>query len=607
MRRLRHRAFAFLTLVWGVAAFAQGDQPWLRDYTKPASPFPRIYRPYLPWHVAAPDFANSDAAPLLIQNGKLQLSMAQLVAAVLDNNLTIVAARYNPSIAQTELLRARSGASPRGVDAAVIPTEVFAGAQGGSILSGAGNAFVSGAGASSAGGITGAASQVLIRPAGLFDPSLSLNFSVDHTNSPLNSLVVAGVPEVTTGTGAFTVGYSQAFPTGTSFSLSYGMQRQGSTQRFLLYDPRFTPGFTFSVTQQVLNGFGPAVNKVLIKVAENEQSIERDSFRRQVITTLATAQNAYWDLVAAQAAVRAAQQALDAAQQLETNNKMKVEIGTMASLDLATAESQTASSRRDLIVAQTNLTNTELLLKSQFSKNLDDAFASATIETTDTFPDPDNNPPPNLQEAVQIANKNRPDISVAEGNIKSQNDVLPFIRSALKPTLNIYGLVSTVGLYNFFGTAFTEAIHFKYPQIAFGMNLTFPLRNRQAQADDVRSQLELRQAQDTLVRTRNQVEVDVQNALIALTQSKAQVAAARETVRLEQQKLSDEQTKLTAGLSTSYNVVLIQRDLFTAQLAEVQANAAYAKARVTLDQAMGTTLERNHITLDDALKGRLHS
>src|SRR5581483_8609816 len=211
-------------------------------------------------------------------------------------------------------------------------------------------------------------------------------------------------------------------------------------------------------------------------------------------------------------------------------------------------------------------------------------FASASIETTDMFPDPDNNPPPNLQEAVQIANKNRPDISVAEGNIKSQNDVLPFIRSALKPTLNVYGLVSTVGLYNYFGTAFTEAIHFKYPQIAFGMNLTFPLRNRQAQADDVRSQLELRQAQDTLVRTRNQVEVDVQNALIALTQSKAQVASARETVRLEQQKLSDEQTKLTAGLSTSYNVVLIQRDLFTAQLAEVQANAAYAKARVTLDQ-----------------------
>jgi len=99
----------------------------------------------------------------------------------------------------------------------------------------------------------------------------------------------------------------------------------------------------------------------------------------------------------------------------------------------------------------------------------------------------------------------------------------------------------------------------------------------------------------------------VQNALIALTQSKAQVAAARETVKLEQEKLADEQTKLASGLSTSYNVVLIQRDLLTAQLAEVQANAAYAKARVTLEQAMGVTLDRNHITVDDALRGRVRS
>jgi len=609
MNRQLRRWMASLAILSGcplAALAAQTDGQSPSDYSKPASPFPFIYRPYQPWRVAHPDLSNSDSAPLAVQNGKLQLSMARLIAAVVDNNLTVAAFRQYLAIAQTELMRARSGASPRGVDAAQIPSEVFAGAQGGSILAG-GNAGAGGGGASNAGGITGAASAVVIRPAGLFDPTLGLSFSHDHTNNPLNTLVVAGVPSVSTGTNAFSINYSQAFTTGTSFTLNYGLQRQGSTQLRLLFDPAFTPGFNFTVNQQLLNGFGFAVNKALIKVAENEQQIERDSFRRQVITSLTTAQNAYWDLVAAQAAVRAAQQAVEAAEALEANNKRQVEIGTMASLDLVTAQSQTANSRRDLIVAQTSVSNAELQLKSQFSKDLDDAFASATIETTDMFPNPDNAPLPSLEEAIAIANKNRPDVGVAEGNIKSQKDVLPFIQNALKPNLNIYGLVSTVGLYNFFGTSFTEAIHFKYPQVAVGIQLTFSLRNRQAQADEVRSQLELHQAEGTLVRTKSQIEVDVQNALIALTQSKAQVAAARETVRLEQQRLSDEQTKLAIGLSTSYNVVLIQRDLLAAQVAEVQASAAYAKARVTLDQAMGVTLERNHITLDDAIQGRVRS
>ena len=176
------------------------------------------------------------------------------------------------------------------------------------------------------------------------------------------------------------------------------------------------------------------------------------------------------------------------------------------------------------------------------------------------------------------------------------------MKNALLPNVNVFALVNNVGLYNVFGTAFSEAIQFKYPQFAFGVTISFPLHNRQAQADDIRSRLELQQSRDTLVRTQSQIEVDVQNALIAATQSKAQVAAARQAVRLEEQLVQAEQTKLAAGLSTSYNVILVQRDLFTAQLAEVQARDAYAKARVTLDQAMGVTLENNHVSLDDALR-----
>ncbi len=575
----------------------------LPDYTRAIKPFPSIFKPYEPRRIPSAAFRNSESVPLAVEDGKLRLSLAQLVAAVVENNLTIAAARYFPSIAQTDLLRARSGASPRGVDASVVPSGVFSGAEGGSILGTAGGG--SGGGSSNPGGITGSAGRVSIRPSGLFDPTLSFNVSKDRTASPLNSLVVAGVSSVTTSTVAFSANYVQAFATGTSFTVSYGLQRQGSTQLHLLFDPAITPGFTMTVSQQLLNGFGFDVNRALIKVAQNEQKIERESFRQQVTAALVSAENAYWDLLAAQQAVRAAEQARAAALKLEDDNRKQFLAGTMANLDVITAESQVAASERDLIVARTLVQNAELQLKGMLSQNLEEPLASAAVEITDAFPEADAAPIPTQEQAVATAMANRPDLAVAEGNIKSQQDVLPFIRNALLPNFNVFGLVTTVGLYNVFGTSFVEAIHFRYPEVAVGLTVSFPVRNRQAQADDVRSRLTLRQSKDTLVRSKSQVEVDVQNALIAVRQAKAQVAAARESVRLESAKLDAEQKKLANGLSTSYNLILAQRDLFTAELAEAQARDAFAKAGIALDQATGVTLEANHVSLDAALRGRL--
>jgi outer membrane protein len=589
-----------LTLCCAAARSADFALP---DYSRPVKSFPSIFKPYEPRRIPLAAFRNSDHAPLSIEDGKLRLSLAQLVAAVVENNLAIASARYFPAIAQTELLRARSGASPRGVDASEIPSGVFSGAEGGSILGSAGGG--SGGGSSNPGGISGAAGRVSIRPSGLFDPTVSINVSKDRTASPLNSLVVAGVSSVTTSTVAFSANYVQAFSTGTSVTLSYGLQRQGSTQLHLLFDPAITPGFTATVSQQLLNGFGFDVNRALIKVAQNEQKIERESFRQQVTTALVAAENAYWDLLAAQQAVRAAQQARAAALKLEEDNRKQFLAGTMANLDVITAESQVAASERDLIVAQTAVQNAELQLKGMLSQNLDEPLASATIEIADTFPEAGETPIPTQEHAVATAMANRPDLAVAEGNIKSQQDVLPFIRNALLPNFNVFGLVTTVGLYDVFGTSFVEAIHFRYPEVAFGLTVTFPVRNRQAQADDVRSRLVLRQSKDTLVRSKSQVEVDVQNALIAVRQAKAQMAAAREAVRLERAKLDAEEKKLANGLSTSYNLILAQRDLFTAELADAQAGDAFAKAGIALNQATGVTLETSHISLDEALRGRL--
>jgi outer membrane protein TolC len=607
----RMKPYKIATIVLGasVPLLAQ-DLPPARDaaiapdYSVAAKVFPSVAKPYVSRYVPHPNLSNADNARLEVQDGKLRLSLAQVAAAVVQNNLTVAGARYYPAAAQTDLLRARSGQSPRGVDQSTIPSGVFAGATGSSILGSAGGG---GGGASNAGGITGSASAVNVGPSGVFDPSLSVSFSLDRTPSPLNTLVVAGVPQVTTHTAAASVRYSQAFPSGTSISASYGFQRQTSTQLHLLYDPAFTPGFTFTVAQQLMNGFGYKVNRALITVAENEKAIEKESFREQVITALVSAENAYWDLISTRESVRTAEQALSVADQLYRNNLRAFDAGVMARLDVVNAEAQVAASQRDLTIAQTNREIAELNLKSMISTNLEEPFESAEIETTDTFPEPDSDKLPSLAEAVAIAQKNRPEVSIANGNIKSQQDVMPFLDNALLPNVNVFGLVNTAGLYNVFGTSMVDNFDFKYPQFAVGLSVSFTVRNRQAQADEMRSRLELKQSQDTLVRTKSQIEVDVQNALIGVELGRAQVRAARGAVRTNEDKTDAERKKLTAGLSTSYNVILVERDLFAAQLAEVQARDTYAKAKVALDQAMGISLDTNHINIDEALRGTLRT
>lgn len=574
--------------------------PTLPDYSKAARVFPRVDLPYRNRPVDKGILANAPNDLLEVHDGKLRLSMAQVISLVVQNNLTVAGARYYLSEAQTDLLRARSGASPRGVDQATIPGGVFAGAQGGSILGTAGG---SGGGASNAGGITGSASAVRISPSGTFDPTFGVSFSVDRTDSPLNSVRVSGIANVTTNTEAATFSYSQAFPSGTSISASYGVQRQGSTQLGLLFNPAYTPGFTATVSQQMLNGFGYKVNRALIEVAQNEQGIERQSFKQALITAIASAQNAYWDLLSARESVRSAEQAVSVSQDLFNNNRRAFEAGVMANLDVLNAQSQLAASHRDLIIAQTNLQYAELNLKNMISENLDEPLASATIETTDGFPDADTDQIPGLTPSVEVAEKNRPEIAISKGNIKSEQDALPFIKNALLPTVNSFFLINTAGLYNLFGTSFWDNVTFKYPQWSVGLTISLPARNRQAQADDIHTRLELRQMQDSSVRAQSQVEIDVQNALIAMRQGKEQVRAAHEAVLLEEQQSESEQKKLAAGLSTSYNVVLVERDLFAARLAEVQARDTYAKAKVSLDQVMGVTLDTNRIDLDDAIRG----
>lgn len=549
--------------------------------------------------VPALKLQNSERVLNLIRDGKLRLSLADLSAVVRENNLDILSAVYGNAFAETDILRAKGGGAPRGGTGILIPSSLFSGAIGAGVGSTGG---LSGGGG--AGGISGGARAVTVRPAGSFDPSIILNFSIDHTASPLNTIRVSGIPNVITSTTALQTRYVQAFTTGTSISISFNNQRQGSNQEFLRFNPSFISSFSFSFTQQLLNGFGWAVNRRFLDVANNGRQIAEETFRLQVNTTLAQARSLYWDLVAARDDVRAAEKSLAVARQLYEDNKARLEIGTVAGIDVVTTESEVAARTRDLVIAQTSFQMSQEQIKTVLSRELDPALASAAIEATDPLPDPKDLDLPRVADALAAAMRNRPEIHQAEGNLLNQAIAIKYSRNQLKPTLTVFGLYSGSGLYGDsvisdpaggppirLPGGITQALHqtfaANFPEYAFGFSFTIPLRNRSAQADNMRARLEERQAESALQGTRNSIALEVRQAVIGLVQAKAQVEAAHKTVDLTDKLLKAEEEKLLSGLSTPYDVIRIQRDLLVAQLSEVQAGAGYAKALVELDRSTG--------------------
>jgi outer membrane protein TolC len=357
------------------------------------------------------------------------------------------------------------------------------------------------------------------------------------------------------------------------------------------------------VNQQLLSGFGFATNRRFLQVTETNRHAAREAFRQQVITALTAAQNAYWDLVAAQERVRASEQALQVSQTLYDNNRKQAQIGTLAPLEVVASESEVAARRRDLIVAQTNEQVAELRLKNTMSRQMDDALAAAQIAPSDALPEPQDADIPAFDEALATAMRNRPELQQAQDGIRNQQVAVDYSAKKLKPTLSVFAMLTSAGREADLFGAWRQVGALDFPEYAYGFSLSFTIGNRAAQADNLRARMELRQSETSLQRTRNQIRLEVRNAIIGLQQAHAQVAAASRAVAANQQTLDAEQKKLQAGTSTPYNVIRVERDLYSAQLAEVQARVSYAKALVEMDRATGVTVEEAGLHLDELLAG----
>jgi outer membrane protein len=592
--------------------------------------FPNVVSPYFSPAVPEARLSNSQRLHSLIRDGELHLTVEDALSMALENNLDIAVARYNISYAQTDILRTQGGGAARGFAGSFTSGALFAGALGGGVTSGGAG------GGSRGGGATGGAGATQLG-GGTFDPSVFFSMGWDRNTSPLNYTTVQGVPVVTSQATNYTMGYSQAFQSGTSFQVVTGGNRGTTTSLTQLYNPSVNTFLAVGFTQPLLNGFGRRANSVQIRIAQNDLKVAASVFRQQVITTVSQVLNLYWDYVAFQENVRVAEQALTLAQKLLSDNKRQVEIGTLAPIEVVRAESEVAARQQDLIVAQTNLQQQAELIKTALSKQVDPELASAKIVTENKLPEPRVDDVPPVEEALRLAAANRPELEQLDRKMVDQDYTIKARRNSLLPSLNLFATYIGSGLSgnradcpagaSAFGSrcvtstgdtvpplgiisggasdALGQTWRGNYPDYSFGLNLSIPIRNRAAQADAARALLERRQLETQVQQQKNKIAQDVRNAEIAVIQAKAQIQAAEKAVTLAKQTLDAEQKKFQLGESTVFLVIQAQRDLATAEGNEVKARSTYAKALTQFLQATGTTLARHNIELTDAMEGKV--
>jgi outer membrane protein TolC len=562
--------------------------------------FPRVWNAYRPASLPPVDPNNGPNVSSRIQQGKLALSLNEFLQLVVENNLTLQAARYNYMIAQVDLLRAKSGQAARGVPSVPVPGALFSGAIGAGL--GTTSGLINGGTGGTA--ISANAKALVLGPRGAFDPTISINMSWDRVVNPLNTVKVAGTPIVATPSAVLQTRWQQQLPFGTSYSISFNMQRQTTTQAHILYNPAFTSFFSLTVYHPLMNGAGRAFTRRFVNLAENDRQIASEGFHTDMDNALSDAANTYWDYVALRERQRVAEQELGFAETIYRSTEQRIQIGILSPTDLITAESQVAATRRDLIIAQTNAQLQEVRLKSLITKVIDADISAAPFEPADTLAGTVQTSIPPLEDALTTAMR-RPSIHQADLGLENQRIAQEFTRSNLKPTFSAFLQVNGYSLAPGMNEMFRQTFAYTYPEVGFGFSLSFAVKNRAAQADDVRARLELQQAQVAFEQTKANVGLQVRTALTSITQNRSQVEAAQRAVAASQQTAEAEQEKWMAGFSTLDNVYQRQVDLAQAQAAEIQSRVNYAKSIIAEELAVGSLLESHDIVFDDALRGNL--
>src|ERR1022692_2648756 len=619
---------------------AQPQAVHLQDYSNPRSAFPHVLQPYRAQELAQPNLGNSPRIDSLMRDGKIYLSIDDAIALALENNLDLDIARYNLNIAEADLLRAKSGASILGVNTGIVQNTPGGGVGGlgGTVGSGTGGTTVAAGGAGT--GTNGLVSSTLGigSPITSSDPQLTGTLQLDKNDTESVS-VFSPVPVVAQNTYTSNFGYTQGFQWGGTLTAAFNNTHLTTNNPTSLLTPQLGSNFQFRFTQNLLQGFGFLANTRFIRIARNNREISDVAFRLQIITTVDQIENMYWDLVYAYENARVQQESLTYWQKALDDTQRQAQVGTVPPIQVVSAQSIVATDQQNLIVSQNNLQLQQLLMKNALSRSIEDPIlAEADVIPTSTMELPLQEPVTPIQDLINDALRHRAELVESRIDLQSRDINTKAVRNAMLPTLQAFAYYggsgvggdvnalvpncsTTSGSLCFnpttapppFQTANTvsyagtlnQLVNSTAPDKGLGLTLSIPLRNRLAQSNQVRAELEYRQAQVRELQLENQVRIEVRNAQFDVRQNRVAVQAAQSAVDLAGQTLNADQQKLKVGLTTQTAILQDAATLTTGESNLVSAKAAYEKSRIELDRATGLLLDHAGIDVSDASRGQV--
>lgn len=410
-----------------------------------------------------------------------------------------------------------------------------------------------------------------------------------------------GGDRVSVATTTYNAGVTQNMPWyGGNFQLTFNNNKQDSSSRFITFNPQFVSSLNAQYTQPLLRGLVIDQNRQQIAITQINREIAEETLRATVTQTLANVRNAYWDLVFARSAVDVAERALQLADKLVEDNRARVEVGTLAPLDIVQAEAEAATRRQALAVAEATLQTAELTLKRYIVSGTEDPLWRQELQPIDL---PSLEPAPtDIEGAVRKALERRTDLMNARKNLQSSDISLRFFRNQTLPDVD---LIASYGAQGIGGTSiqrtglggdvtntipggYSDALRLltnrDYPTWNVQLNVSYNLFGSQADAQYARARVQRNQSQARLRALELQVATEVTNAALNVQSNLKRVEAAVAARELAEKRLEAEQSKFEVGMTTNFFVVQAQRDLRDAQNSELRALADYRKSLVVFER-----------------------
>ena len=607
-------------------------RPSGKDYTEPIPFWPNPFKDYTATNYPAPRLSNTPDLRDLLRDGKIYLGLNDAVTLALENNYDIAIARINLDIADTDILRAKAGSSLRGVS-----TGIVANTLGGSTSTITGGGGPGGTTSAAGGGGAGQGGLVLSTTGGgpvpeLLDPTFTGTLQYQSQNTAQSTTFLTGTNSLNNTTQTYNFNYNEGFVTGTSMTVGFNNARETTNSERTSYSPLLQSTFNVQVTQHLLQGCCKWVNERFVIQAKNTRRITDSAFRQQLIFTIGQVESIYWALVSAYEDEQAKERALQQSRQLASDNRKQLQIGTLAPLDVVNSDAAVASDNQALITSQSNLEYQQLLMKQAIARNLNDPqLTSAPVIPTDRVSlerlAEEDMP---TEDLIREAYQNNPQIEQASLTLKNDELTIRAEKNGLLPTLDAYGFYGGNGVggqqnpnvncsntnvfvpcppntypTSGYGTVLGNTLNNTSPNWGVGVNMQIPLRNRTAQADQVRSQMEYRQSQMRMQQLYTQIRIQVINVVYALTNDRAAVQSSQSARDYAAQALDAEQKKYRLGASTTANVLQMERNLATSEDNLISADAAYARDRASLSQILANILDKYGVSITDAASGSI--